>query len=207
MRLPLAPRLRNSAISSPTRLRSQGPKRSPCAATSARCVKRDGYPHPRPQARRARRHVFDSLAGYIHQSLLHRPGKGERRLVVRHDRRAGVRADADAGRQAERQRYRHGQIALTHWRAIDELDERQPHPQAVRTFAPSNRRTFLPCGKGALDGCPPSLRQTLPLCFGIMRWWPFSTLSQKSPSNSGSLHFRPTKPHQSPVETCDHDST
>jgi hypothetical protein len=40
---------------------------------------------------------------------------------------------------AERQRYRHGQIALTHWRAIDELDERQPHPQAVRTFAPSNR--------------------------------------------------------------------
>jgi hypothetical protein len=48
--------------------------------------------------------------------------------------------------------------ALTHWRAIDELDERQPHPQAVRTFAPSNRRTFLPCGKCALDGCPPSLR-------------------------------------------------
>jgi hypothetical protein len=90
-----------------------------------------------------RRHVFDSLAGYIHQSLLHRPGKGERRLVVRHDRRAGVRADEDVGRQAERQRYRHGQIALTHWRAIDELDERQPHPQAVRTFAPSNRRTFF----------------------------------------------------------------
>jgi hypothetical protein len=29
-----------------------------------------------------RRHVFDSLARYIHQSLLHRPGKGERRLVV-----------------------------------------------------------------------------------------------------------------------------
>jgi hypothetical protein len=47
---------------------------------------------------------------------------------------------------------------LTHWRTIDELDERQPHPQAVRTFAPSNRRTFLPCGKGALDGWPPSLR-------------------------------------------------
>jgi hypothetical protein len=30
-----------------------------------------------------RRHVFDSLAGYFHQSLLHRPGEGERRLVVR----------------------------------------------------------------------------------------------------------------------------
>jgi hypothetical protein len=90
-----------------------------------------------PAARRARRYVFDSLAGHIHQSLLHRPGKGERRFVVRHDRRAGVRADADAGRQAERQRYRHGQIPLTHWRAIDELDERQPRPQAVRIFAPS----------------------------------------------------------------------
>jgi hypothetical protein len=55
-----------------------------------------------------RRHVLDGFASHVHQSFFHRPSEGERRLVVRHDWRAGVRADADAGRQAERQwdRYR-----------------------------------------------------------------------------------------------------
>ena len=45
-------------------------------------------------------HVFDGLAGYIHQSLFHCPGEAERRLVVGHDGGAGIGANADARRQA-----------------------------------------------------------------------------------------------------------
>ena len=46
-------------------------------------------------------------------------------------------------RQAERQRYRHGQIALTHWRAIDELDA----SLTLKPCAPSRRAAedFLAC--------------------------------------------------------------
>ena len=152
------------------------------------------------------KHAVSQVVGYIKgKSAIHMArvyGERKRNFVGQHFWARGFFVNT-VGRDEEAIRA----YIRTHWRAIDELDERQPHPQAVRTFAPSNRRTFSPWRKGALEGWPPSLRQTLPLCFGMMRGGRFRPLSQKSPSNSRSLHFRPTKPHQSPVETCEHDST
>jgi len=46
--------------------------------------------------------VFDRVAGDIHQRLFHSTGERNWRLVVGHHRRAGVGADADTCRQAQR---------------------------------------------------------------------------------------------------------